>query len=144
MLEQTKICHLGRLLAGTIQLITPTFTDPEGAQGGSFAKMRDFLDKKPPPSPRTKHTSKTARGTPSGVQDSDAITSLAPHSEQEVKAPERGALHRWHPRASSHASFPCLALKRESPRARVTGSSLEWRLQDKMGGDGIRSTFIPP
>jgi len=49
------------------------------------------------------------------MQDSNGITSLTLYPEQEIKAPEEGRPHWWHPRMSSRASFPCLASREEYP-----------------------------
>ena len=68
------------------------------------------------------------------VQEHDGITSPILHLKQEVRALEVGMLHDSIP---TRASYPCLALRKESSRTKVIRSGPKWKLQDKMDKDGI-------
>jgi len=77
------------------------------------------------------------------MQHGDGTTSLTLHPEQEIRALKGGPSYWWHLRRSSRTSFPSLALREKSPRARNTGSNKEWRLKNVKSGNeiGITTTF---
>ena len=126
------------LRTGAILLFTPPSADPEESPGRFLHKIRDSPDKESPPL-RSKHASKEARrAPPRRTQWWHHITD--PPSWTKGQNSQRKNASSVASQGIPHASFPCLALRKESPRTRVTGSMQEWRLQDMKDDVGIKST----
>jgi len=110
---------------------------PREAQGSSFRKMRESLDEEPPQPLQPEHACKIARQTPAGHTRQWWYHITDSSSRARDQSSWRKSATPVPAQASSRASFPCHALRKESPRTRDMGPGQEWRLQDKKDGDGI-------
>ena len=95
--KQRSACQR-TLHVDAILLFMPPYIELRGNWGGSYTKIEDPLDEELSPF-RIEQASKKARWTPQDIHDSDDITPLALHPEEEVKTLEGRILHWWHPKA---------------------------------------------